>query len=293
MIDPIATVVLCRRHVERRHRDHRWEIRKRDGKLTGDWGSRAEEGRGVERLPARRAGQEAGGGEAGIVSSRHVVRPATRDLGVPAVEGHATGFRGAGRRGRGDAGAVHTGFAIVRARPRRARSPGTSTATRTACSCSRVRSSCDTGEGAFLLRPGRLRRHRASERRTRSATSRTRPRGGRRCWRRSPGRGVGGDTYVVPAAPRARPGHRSTSRDPRTRSFGHIDRGEHGCRQADAGHARGLGEHADRAARLQRDHREDDGRRGPRRAAAHDVHGAVRAATGSPAGTTTRSRRRT
>ena len=47
-----------------------------------------------------------------------------------------------------------------------------------------------------------------------------------------------------------------------------------------AGKARGTlgvsGEHAHGAARLQRDHREDDGRLRPRRPVAHDVHGPVR-----------------
>src|SRR5689334_24824693 len=43
-----------------------------------------------------------------------------------------------------------------------------------------------------------------------------------------------------------------------------------------SGPARAVGEHADGPARLQRHHREDDGRLGPRSAALHDVHGPVR-----------------
>ena len=43
-------------------------------------------------------------------------------------------------------------------------------------------------------------------------------------------------------------------RDPRTRRYGHIDRGAHGPGAAVAGPAGGVGEHAHRAARLQRDH---------------------------------------
>ena len=60
------------------------EIRKRDGKLTGDWDVGAREGRGVERLPARSARREAAGDD-GTVSSRHLVRRGGEiDLAVPA-----------------------------------------------------------------------------------------------------------------------------------------------------------------------------------------------------------------
>ena len=102
-------------------------------------------------------------------------------------------------------------------------------------------------------------------------------------------RAMGGD--VGAAAAVARPGRHlrgpgaaraRADTDRRARSADAFVRAhrsrEHGGGQADAGHARGLGEHADGAARLQRHHREDDGRRRPRRAAPHDVHGAVRAA---------------
>ena len=63
--------------------------------------------------------------------------------------------------------------------------------------------------------------------------------------------------------------------------------------QAEPGPARGVGEHAHRAARLQRHHRQDDGRLRPRRPAVDHVHGAVRPRRRRRARTTTRSRRRT
>ena len=50
-----------------------------------------------------------------------------------------------------------------------------------------------------------------------------------------------------------------------------------GSGDADPGPPRREREHADRAARLQRDQREDDGRLRPRRRPVHDVHGPVRA----------------
>ena len=68
----------------------------------------------------------------------------------------------------------------------------------------------------------RLRRDAGRAHRTRSATSPRRPSGGRRCGRRSRGR-------ACRATPMRSPGCRSASptpidvRDPRTRSFGHID----------------------------------------------------------------------
>ncbi len=100
-----------------------------------------------------------------------------------------------------------------------------------------------------------------------------------------------GDTQFVPPLPELEPvpwtsatrgrGRSATSNRPTWTSA------------AVAGHARGLGEHADRAARLQRDHGQDDGRQRPRGPAVDDVHGAVRARGASPAGTTTRWRRPT
>ena len=110
----------------------------------------------------------------------------------------------------------------------------------------------------------------------RSATCPTRPRGGRRCGRRSPGRGSRATrTPSRRCRTHADPDRRARSADALVRSH---RPGEHGGRQADAGHAGGLRQHADGAARLQRHHGEDDDRRRPGRAAPHDVHGAVRAA---------------
>ena len=79
--------------------------------------------------------------------------------------------------------------------------------------------------------------------------------------------------------PRARPGPGRRARPAHALVREHRARA-HGSRQAEPGAARGVGEHADGAARLQRDHREDDDRLGPRRAAVHDVHGRVRGAEG-------------
>ncbi len=53
--------------------------------------------------------------------------------------------------------------------------------------------------------------------------------------------------------------------------------GKHGSRAANPGPAGGVGEHADRAAGLQRDHREDDDRLRSGGTVVDHVHGAVRA----------------
>ncbi len=69
----------------------------------------------------------------------------------------------------------------------------------------------------------RLRRDRRRVRRTRSATSPTRPSDGRQMVRAAAAcRGCGGDTYPVPGLPEREPMPIDV-RDPRTRSFGHID----------------------------------------------------------------------
>ena len=127
------------------------------------------------------------------------------------------------------------------------------------------------------LGPGRLRAD-PGRRAALAAQRRRRPRRGARGCRRPLPRPA-----LRPRHPaRARAGRRPSRspvdvRDPRTRRFGHIDPAQHGPGAADPGPARRVGEHAHRAAGLQRDHREDDGRLRPRRRAVDDVHGAVRA----------------
>ena len=133
----------------------------------------------------------------------------------------------------------------------------------------------DTAEGVVPARAGRLRAA-ADRRAARLAQRRRRPRcAGPRCRGRCRGPG----SATTPCwCPRCRT-HDPVPvdvRDPRTRRFGNITPGHMDVGQAEPGHARGVGEHAHRAARLQRNHREDDGRQRPRRRADHDVHGAVR-----------------
>ncbi len=74
IIDPIATVVLAADTANVDTVIIGGADPQAEREAHGRLGLRAEEGRGVERLPARRAGQEAAGGP-GVVSSRHVVRP--------------------------------------------------------------------------------------------------------------------------------------------------------------------------------------------------------------------------
>ena len=127
-------------------------------------------------------------------------------------------------------------------------------------------------------RAGRLRRCSRSASRTPGATSaEARPRAGRTCSRRCRGRATGTTRRPCPTCRRGRARSTSTSATRAPGGFGHIEPAQMDSGQADPGPARGLGEHAHRAARLQRDHREDDGRHRPRRAAVDDVHGAVRA----------------
>ena len=73
------------------------------------------------------------------------------------------------------------------------------------------------------------------------------------------------------------PRSRSTSATPGPGPFGHIDPANMDPAPPDPGPARRLGQHAHRPARLQRHHREDDGRQRPRGPAPDDVHGPVRA----------------
>ena len=65
-------------------------------------------------------------------------------------------------------------------------------------------------------------------------------------WAPQPRSRVQGDTYAVPGLPEREPTPIDV-RDPRTRSFGHIDPANMDPGEADAGHARGLGQHADGA----------------------------------------------
>ena len=102
----------------------------------------------------------------------------------------------------------------------------------------------------------------------------------------------GDDTFFVPPLAAAEPVPVDV-RDPRTRSLRPHRPGQHGPRPPDPGPARRLGQHAHRPARLQRHHRQDDGRQRPRGPAPDHVHGPVRAGRAWPAPTTTRWRRPT
>ena len=117
-------------------------------------------------------------------------------------------------------GAVHTGFAIVELDPG-GRIPGTCTATRTASTCWRARSSSTpattrtscaraTTASSAVGAPHQLRN--VSDAPVRWAAM----------WAPQPRPRVQGDTYWIPALPEEEPTPIDV-RDPRTRSFGHID----------------------------------------------------------------------
>ena len=100
-------------------------------------------------------------------------------------------------------------------------SPGTSTATRTASTCSKENSSIDTGEGANLLRPGDYGVTPVGVPHTLRNVSDA-PARWAAMWAPQPRSRVQGDTYAVPGPPEREPTPIDV-RDPRTRSFGHID----------------------------------------------------------------------
>ena len=199
------------------------------------------------------------------MSSRHLVRrDGELDLAVP-VGTTATGFRRCFVVDEETPGAVHTGFAICELDPGGV-IPAHVHSYEDSFFVLGGELVVDTGDGAFQLgagdygvvatgAPHALRN--VSDAPVRWAGM----------FAPQPRSRVAGDTYPVPAFPvRAR----RTDRCARSaHAFVRPCRpGEHGGRQADAGHAGRLGEHADRAARLQRHHGQDDGRRRARGAAA-------------------------
>ena len=265
VIDPVAAVTLCAdvSNVDTVIVDG--VVRKRDGKLVADVG-RARSLVEASRDHLLRRSRE-GRGERGDVTP------------APGPHGAA---RAAVRRRTGALAPDGGGLAPLVCRRTRTTAPctpGSASAScepggrcRRTCTPSRRASTSLDGtvvlrhaRGRVLLRAGRLRAA-AGRRAARLAQRR----------RREPARWAD----MLAPAPRARLRRRHLPRCPtlpaRRAGPGRRPRpahpplrphraGAHGAGQADPGPARGLGEHAHRAARLQRHHREDDGRLRPGR----------------------------
>ncbi len=282
--DPVRRC-LQRRHGHRRRRgpQARRQAGRRRGAAPGTWSRQSRDHllRARPRAPAETR-----------MTARHARRSGRRPRPRSRRPGPGAGFTRVGGGRRGTPAAVHTGFglcaldpggtvAAARALVRGVRS--TSSTGRWSCGPRRGRRCCVPGDygllpvgwhtaGATGDGTGALGRHARA-----AAPGPVR----RRHLRRAPF--PTGDATPVPV----------DVRDPRNRPFGHIDAVQHGRRQADPGPARGVGEHAHGAARLQRHHRQDDGRLRPRRRADRRCSWCSTRPTASPGRTTTRSRRRT
>ena len=232
IIDPIATVVLAADTSNVDTVIIGGRSASANGKLTGDWASALKKVEAVERLPARRPGQEAAGGAR------------RRDLPPPGSQGRELDSRAAdagarrrrvpsvGRRGRIDSGAVHTGFGIVELAPG-GRVPWHVHSYEDSLYVLEGEVVVDTGEGANLLRPGdygvsavgapHALRNIGDGRRALGDDAR----------RRSRARAVGGDTYRGAGTPGARADadRRARPTDAVVRPY---RRREHGGRPTDA-----------------------------------------------------------
>ena len=282
-----------RRRVQRRHVLVGGEFRKRD------WQAARPTSRGAVRWCSESRDHllaAVDGGRGSGVHDRRATSSAAAEAGLrprPAAGRPApTGLPALVRRRRGTPAPCTPGSGSARSSPA-ARCRRTCTPSRRASTSLEGSRRARHRRGLVPARAGRLRRCSRSGCRTRwRNVGATDTRVGPRCRRRRRGPGYDDDTcWCRRSAPTSR--SPVDVRDPRTRRFGNITPGAHGRGAAEPGAARGLGEHAHGPARLQRHHREDDGRLRPRRAAVDDVHGAVRAGRARPARTTTRSRRPT
>jgi quercetin dioxygenase-like cupin family protein len=153
------------------------------------------------------------------VSSRHVVRTAA-ELELQPVPAPAEGLRRSWVVDETVSGAVHTGFGIVELEPG-GRLPWHVHSYEDSLYVLEGEVVVDTGDGAHLLRPGdygviavgaphQLRNVSGAPVRWAGM------------WAPQPRGRVGGDTYWIPALPEGQPTPIDV-RDPRTRSFGHIE----------------------------------------------------------------------